>query len=109
MTRLLRVGDRVVFEDVEQQVVALTGSRVRLVGPDGTPTAVLLATFSYISPLLTHTAGFTTTAVPVVLVGYGIGSLIGTNVAGRFADRRPLATYITAAAATAAIMALIVA
>ncbi|MFI0797033.1 Mu transposase C-terminal domain-containing protein [Micromonospora rubida] len=42
MTRLLRVGDRVVFEDVEQQVVALTGSRVRLVGPDGTPTAVLL-------------------------------------------------------------------
>ncbi|MFI0794758.1 hypothetical protein ACH4OY_19030 [Micromonospora rubida] len=40
--RLLRGGDRVVFEDVEQQVVALTGSRVRLVGPDGTPTAVLL-------------------------------------------------------------------
>jgi DHA1 family inner membrane transport protein len=67
-----------------------------------------MATFSYIAPLLTGKAGFSTAAVPLVLVGYGAGSLIGTNLAGRFADRRPLATFITAAAASGIVMVLIV-
>ncbi|GAA2707274.1 Mu transposase C-terminal domain-containing protein [Micromonospora olivasterospora] len=42
MTRLLRVGDRVVFDGAEHQVSVLSGSWVRLVGPDGTPRAVML-------------------------------------------------------------------
>ncbi|MEH0975273.1 Mu transposase C-terminal domain-containing protein [Micromonospora sp. CPCC 205546] len=42
MTRLLRVGDRVAFDGAEHQVAVLSGSWVRLVGPDGTPRAVLL-------------------------------------------------------------------
>jgi MFS transporter, DHA1 family, inner membrane transport protein len=67
-----------------------------------------MATFSYISPLLTGQAGFTAAAVPPVLVGYGAGSLIGTNLAGRFADRRPLATFIVAAATSGIVMVLIV-
>jgi predicted MFS family arabinose efflux permease len=67
-----------------------------------------MATFSYTSPLLTGKAGFSTGAVPLVLVGYGIGSLIGTNLAGRFADRRPLATFITAGVACGIVMVLIV-
>jgi predicted MFS family arabinose efflux permease len=67
-----------------------------------------MATFSYISPLLTDKAGFSPAAVPLVLVGFGIGSLIGANTGGRSADRKPLATFITAAAATGIVMALIV-
>ncbi|RKT88112.1 Mu transposase, C-terminal [Saccharopolyspora antimicrobica] len=43
MIRMLRVGDRVVFDEVEHLVAAVTGSWVRLVAPDGVPSAVLLA------------------------------------------------------------------
>jgi DHA1 family inner membrane transport protein len=39
---------------------------------------------------------------------FGAGAIIGTNLAGRFADKRPLTTFITAAAATIALMALLI-
>jgi hypothetical protein len=43
MMGLLRVGNRVLFEDAEHQVAALTGTWVRLVATaDSTPSAVLL-------------------------------------------------------------------
>lgn len=43
MMQLLRVGDRVMFDDVEHQVAALSGTWVRLVAvADGTSSAVLL-------------------------------------------------------------------
>jgi DHA1 family inner membrane transport protein len=67
-----------------------------------------MATFSYISPLLTDKAGFSTAAIPLVLVGYGVGSLLGANAGGRLADHEPLATFIGAAVATAIVMTLIV-
>jgi DHA1 family inner membrane transport protein len=67
-----------------------------------------MATFSYISPLLTDQAGFSTAAVPLILIGYGVGSLLGANAGGRLADRKPLATFIGAGVATAIVMALIV-
>ncbi|MFF3846851.1 hypothetical protein [Streptomyces sp. NPDC002328] len=40
-------------------------------------------------------------AVPLVLIAFGVGALGGTAVGGRLGDRRPMATTITAAAATA--------
>jgi transposase InsO family protein len=43
VSQLLRVGDQVLFDDVEHQVVALAGTRVRLVAVDGTPSVVLLS------------------------------------------------------------------
>lgn len=42
MVRLLHVGERVFFQEAEHQVAAVTGTWVRLVAPDGTPSAVLL-------------------------------------------------------------------
>lgn len=42
--------------------------------------------FSYLSPLLTHTAGLAESWVPWVLVLFGLGALIGTSVGGRIAD-----------------------
>jgi hypothetical protein len=46
-----------------------------------------MATFSYIAPLITDKAGLPDSVVPLALAGYGLGSLIGTNLAGRYADR----------------------
>lgn len=64
----------------------------------------VLACYSYISPLLTGRAGIPAAAVPLVLAGFGIGALIGTNTGGRLGDRRPIATALTAAAATALVL-----
>ncbi|WP_329282067.1 MFS transporter [Streptomyces sp. NBC_01451] len=77
-----------------------------------TATALLLggvlATYTYISPLLTERAGIPAWAVPLVLTGYGLGALLGTTVGGRLGDRRPLATLITAAAASTLVLFLLV-
>jgi DHA1 family inner membrane transport protein len=63
--------------------------------------AGFLGAYSYISPLLTDRAGIPVGLVPLVLVGFGIGALIGTAVGGRLGDRRPLGTIAAAVTLTA--------
>lgn len=58
--------------------------------------AGFLGMYSFISPLLTDRAGIPTALVPVVLVGFGIGALVGTVLGGRFGDRYPWATIVVA-------------
>ncbi|MFI5681965.1 MFS transporter [Streptomyces cellulosae] len=67
----------------------------------------VLATYTYISPLLTERAGIPDGAVPMVLTGYGLGALLGTTAGGRLGDRQPLATLITAAATTTLVLLLL--
>lgn len=67
----------------------------------------VLATYTYISPLLTARAGLPNGAVPMVLTGYGLGALLGTTVGGRLGDRRPLATLITSAGTTTLVLLLL--
>lgn len=67
-----------------------------------------MGTFSYISPLLTDRAGVPLGLVPLVFVCFGIGSMIGTNVVGRFADRRPVATFTTCAVGAALVLLLLI-
>ncbi|MGV0806430.1 MFS transporter [Mycolicibacterium setense] len=62
--------------------------------------AGFLGMYSFISPLLTDRAGIPSALVPVVLVGFGIGALVGTVVGGRFGDRHPWATIIVAVASS---------
>ena len=64
----------------------------------------VLATYTYITPLLTDRAGIPAGAVPLVLIAFGIGALGGTAIGGRLGDRRPMVTTITAAAATSLIL-----
>jgi DHA1 family inner membrane transport protein len=71
-------------------------------------TGAYMATFSYISPLLTERAGLPEAAVPLVLIGFGIGSLAGTNIGGRFADRRPVATFRIVAIGVGLVLALLI-
>jgi predicted MFS family arabinose efflux permease len=59
-------------------------------------------------PLITSKAGLPDSVVPLALAGYGAGSLIGTNLVGRYADRASLATYLSAATTDGVVMALIV-
>ncbi|SDL90421.1 MFS transporter [Arthrobacter sp. ok362] len=71
-------------------------------------TGGVMAAFSYISPLLTERTGLPSWAVPVVLVGFGIGSLIGTNLGGRLGDRHPVRTFIGAALVGTIVLALLI-
>jgi predicted MFS family arabinose efflux permease len=64
----------------------------------------MLSAYSYISPLLTDRAGIATGWVPLVLVGFGVGSLIGTILGGRVGDVRPHATTIAIAASTTVVL-----
>ncbi|MFH8662375.1 MFS transporter [Streptomyces afghaniensis] len=69
-----------------------------------TTTGGVLGTYSYIAPLLTDQAGLAAGLVPLVLVGFGAGALVGFLVGGRLGDVRPYATTITAAASTTVIL-----
>ncbi|WP_034511171.1 MFS transporter [Blastococcus sp. URHD0036] len=69
-----------------------------------TTTGGVLSAYSYISPLLTDRAGIPVGLVPLVLVGFGVGSLIGTVLGGRLGDVRPHATTIAVAASTTVVL-----
>ncbi|MFF1688397.1 MULTISPECIES: MFS transporter [unclassified Streptomyces] len=72
-----------------------------------TTTGGVLAAYSYISPLLTGRAGISAGLVPLVLVGFGVGALIGSLVGGRLGDARPHAvTIVAAAGATVLLLAI---
>ncbi|WP_267278006.1 MFS transporter [Arthrobacter sp. CDRTa11] len=58
--------------------------------------------------LATGRAGLPAWAVPLIFVVFGLGAIIGTNLAGRFADNRPVTTFITATAGTIVLMGLLV-
>ena len=67
-----------------------------------------MGTFSFISPLLTERSGIPLGLVPLVFVCFGVGSMIGTNGVGRFADRRPVATFIACALAAGLVLMLLI-
>src|SRR3954468_23292773 len=67
-----------------------------------------MGTFSFISPLLTERSGIPLELVPLVFVCFGVGSMIGTNGVGRFADRRPVATFIGCALAAGLVLVLLI-
>lgn len=64
----------------------------------------MLAAYSYISPLLTDQAGIPSGLVPLVLAGFGVGSLVGSILGGRLGDTIPHATTIAAPAMTTIIL-----
>ncbi|MED7922876.1 Cmx/CmrA family chloramphenicol efflux MFS transporter [Nonomuraea sp. LP-02] len=78
---------------VGAELRALVNPRLWLAyGTTALATAALLATFSYLSALLTVTTGLAPAWVPAVLAGYGLGALAGIMIGGRTADARPFPT-----------------
>ena len=58
----------------------------------------LLAAFSYIAPLLLDRAHVPAAVVPIALLGYGVGAVIGVLLGGRFGDHRPFVVLVSAVA-----------
>lgn len=59
-----------------------------------------LAAYTFISPLLTAHTGIAASAVPLVLLAYGVGALIGSTYGGRLGSDRPYGVLFTAATGT---------
>ncbi|SCL45321.1 MFS transporter, DHA1 family, chloramphenicol resistance protein [Micromonospora citrea] len=51
--------------------------------------AATFATFTFLAPIVTDTAGLAELWVPVALVLFGVGSFVGLTLAGRLSDQRP--------------------
>lgn len=51
--------------------------------------------FSYFAPILTRVTGFPTSAVPWLLVVYGVATVVGNYVVGRLADRYTIQVLTT--------------
>ncbi|WP_051388874.1 MFS transporter [Arthrobacter sp. 35W] len=79
-----------------------------LLGATALISGAVMATFSFISPLLTDRTGIPVWAVPLVLAGFGVGALIGTNAGGRFGDRHPVRTFVVAALIAGVVLLLLI-
>ncbi|WP_101845983.1 MFS transporter [Zhihengliuella sp. ISTPL4] len=64
----------------------------------------VLAVYSFLVPLLTDVAGIPGMFAPLVLTGFGVGSFLGTLVAGRLGDRRPHAVTIAVPTVTTLVL-----
>ncbi|MCQ0018636.1 MFS transporter [Actinomadura madurae] len=62
--------------------------------------------FTYIAPLLTGIGGFGEGAVPVLLLVYGAGAVIGNLLGGRLSDRALMPSLIRLLSALAAVLGL---
>ncbi|MGD6747641.1 MFS transporter [Streptomyces sp. BH106] len=93
---------------IRSELSALRSGRLWLVlAACATTTGGVLAAYSYIAPLLTGRSGLASGYVPLVLVGFGLGALVGSLVGGRLGDRRPHAVTIVApAGATLLLLAI---
>jgi predicted MFS family arabinose efflux permease len=100
-------GDEAV--SVRSELRALRSTRLWLVlGATILVMGGCMGTFSFISPLLTERSGIPLELVPLVFVCFGVGSMIGTNGVGRFADRRPVATLVACALAAGLVLLLLI-
>ncbi|MFI1727444.1 MFS transporter [Streptomyces sp. NPDC020489] len=90
---------------IRSEISALRSGRLWLaLTACATTTGGVLSTYSYISPLLTDRAHIAAGLVPLVLVGFGAGALVGFLMGGRLGDHRPHTTIIVAAAVTTTLL-----
>ncbi|MEE4023345.1 MFS transporter [Gordonia sp. PKS22-38] len=66
-----------------------------------------LAVYTFIAPLLTDNTGLSSAVVPLVLMVYGAGALIGSNLGGRLGARRPYGVLFAAAIMTFLVLVLL--
>ncbi len=71
-------------------------------------TGSALTVYSFIAPLVTDAAGLPGSAVPLILVVYGIGAAIGSYLGGRIGDRNPFGLLFGAAGATFVILVALI-
>lgn len=64
--------------------------------------AGVFAIYGYIVPIISDRAGLSVRVVPLALMAFGVGALIGNIVGGRLGDTRPYATALVAVGVTLA-------
>jgi MFS transporter, DHA1 family, inner membrane transport protein len=67
----------------------------------------MFAVYSYVAPLVTEVSGMPRGAVPVVLLAFGVGGVLGTGLGGRLADRALFRSLVAMTAATGLLLALV--
>jgi MFS transporter, DHA1 family, inner membrane transport protein len=70
--------------------------------------AGVFAVYSYIEPMMTHVAGYSSTSVNWLLALFGIGMTVGNLVGGRLADRALMPSMYGALGALGLLLALFV-
>ena len=66
----------------------------------------VVTVFVYIAPLLVDVAGFSSAAVPLLLMVYGVGAVIGNLLGGWLSDRALMPSLVGLLAALAAVLVL---
>lgn len=66
----------------------------------------MFAMYSYIAPTVTHVTHLSEDAVPIFLLTFGLGGLVGTSLGGRLADWSVLRTMVVGSVGTAGLLAL---
>ncbi|WP_159941191.1 MULTISPECIES: MFS transporter [unclassified Nocardiopsis] len=66
----------------------------------------LFAAFSYVAPLMTEVAGFSSGMLTPLLMLFGVGLVVGNLLGGRYADRAQVATLLSAQALLFAVLVL---
>lgn len=67
----------------------------------------MFAMYSYISPLLTNVTGVPESTIPLFLLAYGLGAVVGTVIGGRLLDRSLIGTLVTGLAGTGLLLAVL--
>jgi MFS transporter, DHA1 family, inner membrane transport protein len=67
----------------------------------------MFAVYSYVAPLVTEVSGMARGAVPLVLLAFGVGGVVGTWLGGRLADRALFRSLVAMTAATGLLLALV--
>ena len=67
----------------------------------------MFAVYSYVAPLVTEVSGMPRGAVPLVLLAFGAGAVVGTWLGGRLADRALFRSLVAMTAATGILLALV--
>ncbi len=65
----------------------------------------MFAVYSYIAPTVTDVAGMSASSVPLVLLAFGVGGVLGTVVGGRAADRALVPTLVATLTSSALLLA----
>src|SRR3954452_7499327 len=65
----------------------------------------MFAMYSYIAPTVTEEAGRSAAFVPVVLLAFGLGGVLGTALGGRLADRALFPSLVGATTAVGLLLA----
>ena len=67
----------------------------------------MFAMYSYIAPIVTEVTGASAGFVPVVLLAFGLGGVVGTTLGGRLADRALFRSLVGAMVVTGALLAVV--